>query len=153
MAYAAIGDLPADSGARPGVVAPTWMAVNRYESQLLCRGIGRTIEDLSHEVQAPVVTHGARGSGVWRDGAEVATPATAQVDAVDPTGGSDAYRAGLVMGLLRDADWADSAWLAPVFGAMAVECHGTQNHRPDRDMMAPRYEQTYEQTYEQSWIW
>jgi adenosine kinase len=48
---------------------------------------------------------------------------------VDPTGCGDAYRAGLIHGLLQGLDWRATGQLASLMGAIKIESLGTQNHR------------------------
>ena len=48
---------------------------------------------------------------------------------VDPTGCGDAYRAGLIHGLLHGLDWQATGHIASLMGAIKIESRGTQNHR------------------------
>ena len=48
---------------------------------------------------------------------------------VDPTGCGDAYRAGLLHGLLHGLDWQSCGQVASLMGAIKIETRGTQNHR------------------------
>jgi adenosine kinase len=47
---------------------------------------------------------------------------------VDPTGCGDAYRAGLIHGLLRGLDWETTGRIASLMGSMKIESRGPQNH-------------------------
>ncbi|MFK7886631.1 MAG: carbohydrate kinase family protein [Gammaproteobacteria bacterium] len=123
-----------------------WVSVNRYEAELLAKGTGQSLATLSRQVRALVVTQGAEGSQIWSDGEMLEVPAAKVASAVDPTGCGDAYRAGLVYGLLRDATWTYCARVASVMGALAVESHGTQNHRASFAQIAERYEHSYNES-------
>jgi len=57
----------------------------------------------------------------------------------DPTGCGDAYRAGLILGLLRDLDWETTGRIAALMGAIKIEHHGTQNHRFAHSELGARY--------------
>ena len=46
----------------------------------------------------------------------------------DPTGCGDAYRGGLLYGMMNDLDWKITGRIASLMGAICVEKHGTQNH-------------------------
>ena len=48
---------------------------------------------------------------------------------VDPTGCGDAYRAGLIHGLLHGLDWETIGRTASLMGAIKIESRGPQNHR------------------------
>ena len=48
---------------------------------------------------------------------------------VDPTGCGDAYRAGLIHGLLHGLDWPTTGRIASLLGALKIATRGTQNHR------------------------
>jgi len=61
----------------------------------------------------------------------------------DPTGCGDAYRAGLILGLLRDLDWETTGRIASLMGAIKIEHHGTQNHRFAHSELAARYEEGF----------
>ena len=58
---------------------------------------------------------------------------------VDPTGCGDAYRAGLLYGILHNWDWQKTGQLAAVMGAIKIAARGAQNHRPSREEIAQRY--------------
>jgi adenosine kinase len=46
---------------------------------------------------------------------------------VDPTGCGDAYRAGLIFGIMNNYDWKTIGNMASLMGALKVEHPGTQN--------------------------
>jgi len=47
---------------------------------------------------------------------------------VDPTGAGDAYRGGLVSGLIEGKSLLGSALMGSACASFAVECHGTQEY-------------------------
>jgi adenosine kinase len=58
---------------------------------------------------------------------------------VDPTGCGDAYRAGLLHGLLHGADWPTTGRIASLMGAIKVGSPGTQNHSFDAGSFSERF--------------
>ena len=110
-----------------------WVTLNDYEWQLVQQKTGWTERQLVGRVAALIVTHGAAGSTIHtRDGA-LRIPAAPVSAVVDPTGCGDAYRAGLIHGLLRGLDWQTTGHIAAVLGAIKIESRGTQNHRFTRE--------------------
>jgi adenosine kinase len=121
----------------------TWVTVNDYEWQLLKDRTGWDAEDVTEQVKALIVTRGAEGSVIYTAQEEVEIP-TAKPKAVeDPTGCGDAYRAGLLYGLLRDLDWETTGRIASLMGALKIECHGTQNHTFTLDEFKRRYKSSF----------
>ena len=120
-----------------------YCTVNDYEARLMCDKTGRSEEELAREVEALVVTLGAEGSRVqWRG--EVFEVPAVQADAVvDPTGCGDAYRAGLLHGIVNGWDMRRSAQLAAVMGAIKIAHRGGQNHQPSRTDIASRYREAF----------
>jgi adenosine kinase len=62
---------------------------------------------------------------------------------VDPTGCGDAYRAGLLHGIVNGWDMRTSAQLAAVMGAIKIAHRGGQNHQPSRTDIASRYREAF----------
>jgi adenosine kinase len=62
---------------------------------------------------------------------------------LDPTGAGDAYRAGLLKGLLEGMSLEHSACLGSVCAAFCVEKHGTQEYYFDQVMLAERLANAY----------
>jgi adenosine kinase len=62
---------------------------------------------------------------------------------VDPTGCGDAYRAGLLYGLLHGLDWETTGRVAALMGAIKIESRGTQNHRLSRAAIAERMSESF----------
>ena len=106
----------------------TWVTVNDYEATLLQERTGLSTGELAARVAAYVVTQGAEGSVVYTKGRRVEIPAVRAAAVVDPTGCGDAYRAGLVYGLMRGIDWETTGRVASLMGALKIATVGTQNH-------------------------
>jgi adenosine kinase len=57
---------------------------------------------------------------------------------VDPTGCGDAYRAGLIHGILHGKSWEETGRIASLLGAIKIEQHGTQNHHFNIELITHR---------------
>ena len=121
----------------------TWVTVNDYEATLLEERTGLSTGELAARVEAYVVTRGAEGSIVHTGGRRVEIPAVRAEAVVDPTGCGDAYRAGLVYGLLRDLDWETTGRIASLMGAIKIATVGTQQHRFTLDEFRDRFNETF----------
>jgi adenosine kinase len=106
----------------------TWVAANDYEWQLIQQKTGWTVSDVLQRVEALIVTRGADGSVIHTKGGPIEIPCAPTGVVVDPTGCGDAYRAGLIHGLLNGLDWPTTGRIASLMGAIKIESLGTQNH-------------------------
>lgn len=106
----------------------SYVTVNDYESQLMQERTGLSEGEIAERVQALIVTRGAEGSTVYSQGKKISIPVVAVADLKDPTGCGDAYRAGLIYGLMNDMDWETTCRIASLLGAIKIQHHGTQNH-------------------------
>jgi adenosine kinase len=103
--------------------------VNDYEWQLLQQKSRWDVNEIMQHVEALIVTRGAAGAVIHTRGEEIRIPAAPVRAVVDPTGCGDAFRAGLIHGLLRGLDWRSTGHIASLMGAIKIEARGTQNHR------------------------
>jgi adenosine kinase len=121
----------------------SWITVNDYEMQLLQDRTGLSPHEVSERVQALIVTLGGEGSHIYSDGHRLEIPAAAPESISDPTGCGDAYRAGLLYGLMNDMDWETTGRIASLMGAIKIHHHGTQNHRFSRDEFNVQFKQAF----------
>ena len=105
-----------------------WVAVNDYECQLLKERTGLDEQALAAKLEALIVTQGAKGSSIYVNGGLIEIPPARVQKTLDPTGCGDAYRAGLVFGLLNELTWEETGRIASLMGAIKIEASGTQNH-------------------------
>ena len=121
----------------------TWLTLNDYEFQLFSERTGKTASQIASEVDALIITRGAEGSVIHADNREIQIP-VANIDVIkDPTGCGDAYRSGLLYGLMSGMDWDTTGRLAAVMGACKIEVNGTQNHAPGRDEIGQRFKENF----------
>jgi adenosine kinase len=111
------------------IAQASWLTVNDYEWQMVQQRTGWSPADVIKHVKALIVTRGAEGSTIYTPQGEIVIPAAKPQAVVDPTGCGDAYRAGLIHGLMRGLDWAATGRIASLLGALKVATRGTQNHR------------------------
>ena len=107
----------------------TWVAVNDYEWQMIQQKTGWTESDVTQLTEALIVTRGPEGSVIHTKGGPIEIPCATPKAVVDPTGCGDAYRAGLIHGLLHGLDWKATGRIASLMGAIKIEALGTQNHK------------------------
>lgn len=105
-----------------------WVAVNDYEWALLQERTGWNVADVARQVKALIITRGAEGSVIHADGEEYRVPCARATSVLDPTGCGDAYRAGLIHGILNGLDWQTTGQIASLMGAIKIAVRGTQNH-------------------------
>lgn len=117
----------------------SWLALNDYEAQLMQQRTGLTLAQMAERVEAVVVTRGGQGSVIHTRDKQYEIPAAPVSDVIDPTGCGDAYRAGLLYGLMHNMDWETTGRIASLMGGMKIEEAGTQNHRFMGDEFEERF--------------
>ncbi len=101
---------------------------NDYEFAMIEQKTGLSFEAIKERVELIGITLGAEGSELHQDGVVYKIPPVVVEDVQDPTGAGDAYRAGLLKGLLIDAELEVAGRIASLAAAFAVEHLGTQEH-------------------------
>jgi adenosine kinase len=124
----------------------SWVAVNEYEWQLLQDRTKLSARDVAAQVNALIVTRGAEGSTIHTLDGDIPIPAAKPSAIVDPTGCGDAYRAGLLYGLLHGLDWETTGRIASLMGAIKIESRGTQNHNFSIAQFQSRYRESFGRT-------
>ncbi len=109
----------------------TYVTVNDYESNLMQDKTGWSTKDITERVQAYIITRGDKGSEIHSASGTQLIPAANAIRVVDPTGCGDAYRAGLIYGLMNGMDMATTGRIASLMGALKIENLGPQNQRFD----------------------
>ncbi len=123
----------------------TYVAVNDYESQMLQDKTGLDLTTIASMVETLIITKGSEGSEIHTAGDVIQiAPAKAQ-STQDPTGCGDAYRAGLLYGIMNEMDWRTTGQLAGLLGAIKIAHLGTQNHSFDIDSIEKLYKKSYEE--------
>ncbi|MBU0501209.1 MAG: carbohydrate kinase family protein [Gammaproteobacteria bacterium] len=121
----------------------SFLAFNDYEAKLMQERTGKSPEQLARETEAVIVTRGGEGSFIFtRDRVHEIPPAPAR-SIEDPTGCGDAYRAGLIYGLMNGMDWETTGRIAGLMGAVKIEQAGTQNHHFTLDEFKRRFNEAY----------
>ena len=121
----------------------TWLAFNDYEAKLMEERTGLSPEQMAEQTEAVIITRGGKGSTIYTRDKVYEIP-VAQVSAVnDPTGCGDAYRAGLLYGLMNQLDWEVTGRIAALMGAIKVEQAGTQNHSFSQEEFMDRFESSF----------
>lgn len=120
-----------------------YVTVNDYESNLLAERTGWTEAEIASRVKAYIVTRGPKGAQIHTKEQTFEIPAANPVRVVDPTGCGDAFRAGLIFGLMHGCDFPTTGRIASLMGALKIEHHGTQNQRFNYDQFADQFRQQF----------
>jgi adenosine kinase len=120
-----------------------WVSVNDYEWQMMQQKTGMSQNEVAGKVKALIITKGAEGSVIHAGKKRYSIPPAKPDKVLDPTGCGDAFRAGLLYGLMNGMDWETAGRVASLMGAIKIEHPGTQNHRFDRDAFNTRFLRTF----------
>lgn len=114
-----------------------------YEFAIIEQKTGWSVAELAAKVPLVAVTFGGQGSELRWGGGRVAIPAVPPEPLADPTGGGDAYRAGLIKGLLLGLRLEIAGRVAALAATYAIERHGTQEHAYGADAFAARFDRAF----------
>ncbi|MBM3302116.1 MAG: carbohydrate kinase family protein, partial [Deltaproteobacteria bacterium] len=116
---------------------------NDYELELVMRITGREKSQLLELNGALITTLGDRGSIVSSRDGDTEVPAVKASKVLDPTGAGDAFRAGLIKGLVMGKPLMEAARMGAVCASFGVECQGTQCHRFTEEEFWARYQANF----------
>jgi adenosine kinase len=121
-----------------------WILIgNDYELQLIMDRTGHDAEGLLGLAEMVVTTLGREGSQIATRAGIVSIPPAPAARESDPTGAGDAYRAGLVAGLLRGLDLEEAGRVASLAATYVVEQVGTVEHSYTSAEFSDRYQQSF----------
>ena len=120
-----------------------YIAVNDYEGEMLQDRTGHRLESLANNAKALIITLGAQGSIIYADGKKFEIPCVKPKQIVDPTGCGDAYRAGLLYGIVNNFDWQVVGQLGSLMGSLKIAQRGGQNHQFSRDEIGQYYFESF----------
>jgi len=104
------------------------MVANAYELQVISQKTGKSLDELRQMVEILVITHGPRGCEAYKGNEQIHVEAFPTDAMKDPTGGGDAFRAGLMYGLMNGYSLEISAQMGSLSATYAIEQVGTQRH-------------------------
>ena len=124
--------------------AASFVAVNDYEGRLLAERTGLSLDAIARARRCADRDDGRAGARIHTDGATLEIPAVTAAAVVDPTGCGDAFRAGLLYGIVHGWDWERTGRLASTLGALKIASRGGQNHAVSRDRVATAYHEAFD---------
>ena len=125
----------------------TWLTVNDYEMQMLMDKTGLTAGEIAAQVDALIITLGGEGSEIITQDKTINIPAVETKAVLDPTGCGDAFRSGLLYGLMNNIDWEITGRIASLLGSIKIGHHGTQNHHFTVDEFKARFKSEFNTTF------
>jgi adenosine kinase len=137
-----------------GLTGAYILIFNEYEYNILQKKTGLNKDQLLERVKTIVITKGEEGStilnrnaktgGIWH----VDVPAANARLTHDPTGVGDAYRAGLIKGLVHGCPWEVTGRLASLTAIYVLEHPGPQPLPYTRQEFVQRYRENFGDTPE-----
>lgn len=125
---------------------------NDYEISLIAKKTGWSVKQLLRKTEMLVTTLGAKGSIIQHRDPSAASglrmfriPPAKPRNTSDPTGAGDAYRAGLIYGLLQNWPLPKIGRFAGLVSVYTVEKYGTQTHRFTWKELEKRYRQNFKE--------
>ncbi|MEF9475632.1 MAG: carbohydrate kinase family protein [Candidatus Mariimomonas ferrooxydans] len=112
---------------------------NDYELELIIKMTGTDKKGLLGLTKTIITTLGEKGSLISTPDKEIKIPAAKVLNISDPTGAGDAYRAGLLKGLVTNRDIETAAKIGAVASLYAIENYGTQEHYYSYEDFIERY--------------
>ncbi|MEO1288035.1 MAG: carbohydrate kinase family protein [Chloroflexota bacterium] len=117
------------------------MVINEYESNMVMKKTGMSMDDLRQAVDLLVVTHGGDGSEIFNNGEVINVPTFEPTAIVDPTGAGDAYRAGFIAGLSKSLPLHLCGMIGALCATYVLEHNGPQSNNYTIEQFITRFRQ------------
>jgi len=134
-----------DAELKRAVKSASGIVVNAFEISLLSERLRQSEEDIAKTVPFLIITHGEKGFALfWERGAQTKFfPACRAEQVVNPTGAGDAFRSGLLHGIVSGWELPQAAMLGASVASFVVEQRGTLLNRLDLDAVQERAQVAY----------
>lgn len=129
---------------KTGIKGAEILIGNDYEIEMIKRKVGWTTEKIIDKVTVLIITKGEKGSDIYSGNRIYKIGSAKPKRVIDPTGAGDAYRAGIIKGMLCGWDWQKTGQLASAIASFAVEEYGTQIHKFDWKKIEERYKKNFQ---------
>ncbi|MGW5016163.1 carbohydrate kinase family protein [Micromonospora chalcea] len=121
-----------------------YLMTNEYEKSLLQSKAGLTDEQLLDRVKVRVTTLGKQGVEIaGRDVGTIRVPIAREIQAVDPTGVGDGFRAGFFAALDWGVGLERAAQVGCLLATLVLENFGGQEYEVRRDLFVKRLAESY----------
>ena len=141
----------------PGQSLPVWqgedlasaiqncrmLVSNDYELALIKEKTGLSTSQLLEIVGTIVTTKAEQGTEVVSSDGVLQIPAIPTPEAVDPTGAGDAFRGGLIKGLILKCSLERAAQMGTVCGHYAIQKSGTQEYSFTMEQFTAKLEEHF----------
>lgn len=117
--------------------------VNDYEFSLVSKKLSLKLGDMKKLAKIVIITKGEKGSKVITHEKSYQISSIKPRKVVDPTGAGDAFRAGLIKGIVKKYPIKKIAQLATLVATYPIEHYGTQEHSFSLREIKNRYYQKY----------
>ncbi|MCG6892084.1 MAG: carbohydrate kinase family protein [Desulfobacteraceae bacterium] len=119
------------------------LITNDYELEMIRKATEMDMPEILECCPMVVTTLGEEGSTIhWRE-EEMEIPPVPPAKVADPTGAGDAYRSGMLKGIVTGKDWVTAAQMGATCASFAVEEVGTQEHDFRWEQFVERYERFF----------
>ena len=126
----------------PGQSLPAWqgnelaqtmlkanmLVSNDYELELIKDKTGLTVDSILDQVRTIITTKGEEGCEVVTKAGVTRIPAVTTENVVDPTGAGDAFRGGLIKGLVQGLPVERACMMGTVCSHYVIQKYGTQEY-------------------------
>lgn len=120
------------------------LVVNSYEAQIIGEKTNMSMDEIRQQVEILVVTRGKKGSVMYHGDEIIEAPVFPEVHIQDPTGVGDAFRAGLLRGLMSGWEPRTSMLVGGLCATYALEQVGTQSHHFTLREFVDRFRSTFD---------
>ncbi|WP_216214648.1 carbohydrate kinase family protein [Amycolatopsis aidingensis] len=126
------------------VEGASYLFTNEYEASLLLKHTGWSTDQVLERVGSWVTTYGPKGVRIeGKSHDPVVVDVVPEVEAVEPTGVGDAFRAGFLWGLSRKMTMERAAQAGCVLAGIVLETVGPQEYPLDRSEFSNRVAKAY----------
>ena len=116
---------------------------NDYELEMIKKQTRWDISEILDKTGLVITTMGEEGAVIKKQNNETMIPASKVSHVADPTGAGDAFRAGLIKGLVAGKHIEDAAALGSTCASYAVEKYGTQEHKFTMEEFLKRHKDNF----------
>jgi len=129
-----------------GIKGCTALIGNDYEQSMFLKKTGLNKRVLLEKVPLVITTRGPKGAIIDTSVQRFHIPPAKPDNQSDPTGAGDAFRAGLIKGLIEDLPLEKVGRLGATVAVYTVEQYGTQTHKFNWAKVKKRYKNNYQET-------